>query len=224
MTMIEISDLRFAYQGGFELSVPSLSIARGEKLALVGPSGSGKTTLVYLMTGILSPEAGSISLGGQAVTGRTDRDLRNLRISKVGFIFQEFELLEYLNVRENILLPYLMNRSLKLDAEVRARAETLAGDVGLGEKLLRRPGELSHGERQRVAICRALVTQPSVIVADEPTGNLDRVTADSILDLILEQVESHDATLVAVTHDQTLLERFDRVVDLSDYTEAGVSR
>ncbi len=222
--MIEISDLRFAYPGGFGLSVPSLTIAHGERLALVGPSGSGKTTLVYLMTGILSPAAGSISLGGEAVTGRSDGDLRNLRISKVGFIFQEFELLEYLNVRENILLPYLMNHSLKLGAEVRARAETLAGDVGLGDKLARRPGELSHGERQRVAICRALVTQPSVIVADEPTGNLDRATADSILDLILEQVESHDATLVAVTHDPTLLDRFDRVVDLSDYTEAGVSR
>jgi putative ABC transport system ATP-binding protein len=221
--MIEISGLRFAYQGGFDLSVPSLEIARGEKLALVGPSGSGKTTLVYLMTGILRPAAGSIVLGGEAVTGRTDSELRNLRISKVGFIFQEFELLEYLNVRENILLPYLMNRSLKLDAEVRARAETLAGDVGLGTKLARRPGELSQGERQRVATARALVTQPSVIIADEPTGNLDRVTADSILELILKQVESHNATLVAVTHDETLLDRFDRTVNLRDYTEAAVT-
>jgi len=220
--MIRISDLRFAYRGGFELSVPSLEIARGEKLALVGPSGSGKTTLVYLMTGILRPGAGEISIGGDVLTGRTDRELRNLRISKVGFIFQEFELLDYLNVRENVLLPYLMNRSLKLDPEARGRAETLAREVGLGEKLSRRPGQLSHGERQRVAICRALITRPSVIIADEPTGNLDRVTADSILDIILRQVEQHDATLVTVTHDQTLLDRFDRVVDLADYTEVAV--
>jgi len=220
--MIRISDLRFAYRGGFELSVPSLDIARGEKLALVGPSGSGKTTLVYLMTGILRPAAGKISIGGDTLTGRTDRELRNLRISKVGFIFQEFELLDYLNVRENILLPYLMNRSLNLDAEARGRADTLASEVGLGDKLSRRPGELSHGERQRVAICRALITRPSVIVADEPTGNLDRVTADSILDIIMRQVKLHDATLVTVTHDQTLLDRFDRVVDLRDYTEVAV--
>lgn len=215
--MVEISGLRFGYDGGFGLSVPEFKIVRGEKVALVGPSGSGKTTLVYLMTGILRPDAGRILVGGEELTGRTDRELRDLRISRVGFIFQEFELLEYLNVRENILVPYLVNRSLTLDAGVRTRAETLARGVGLGAKLGRRPDELSHGERQRVAICRALVTQPSLIVADEPTGNLDRTTADAILALIVKQAERRDATLVVVTHDQSLLEVFDRVVDLRDF-------
>lgn len=252
--MVEISGLRFGYpvgrlparlrgagnrpprsgggrersgrsgDGGFGLSVPALKIVRGEKIALVGPSGSGKTTLVYLMTGILRPDSGRILVDEQELTGRTDQELRDLRITKVGFIFQEFELLEYLNVKENILLPYLVNRSLTLDADVRERAETLARGVGLGAKLGRRPDELSHGERQRVAICRALVTQPSLIIADEPTGNLDRTTADAILALIVKQAERQDATLVVVTHDQSLLEAFDRVVDLRDYATMGEKR
>ncbi|MHC4504022.1 MAG: ABC transporter ATP-binding protein, partial [Planctomycetota bacterium] len=209
--MLEIRDLRFGYPGGFGLEVSELAIARGEKVAFVGPSGSGKTTLIYLATGIVRPDSGAVSMDGVALAGKTDVELRNLRISRVGFIFQEFELLEYLGTVENILLPYLVNRSLVLDAEVRERARELATTVGLGAMLERRPAELSHGERQRVAICRALVTRPAVIVADEPTGNLDRANADAIMKLIVEQVAERGTTLIAVTHDRSLLELFDRV-------------
>ncbi|MHC4202354.1 MAG: ABC transporter ATP-binding protein [Planctomycetota bacterium] len=219
--MLEIRDLRFGYPGGFGLEVSELAIARGEKVAFVGPSGSGKTTLIYLATGIVRPDSGAVSMDGVALAGKTDVELRNLRISRVGFIFQEFELLEYLGTVENILLPYLVNRSLVLDAEVRERARELATTVGLGAMLERRPAELSHGERQRVAICRALVTRPAVIVADEPTGNLDRANADAIMKLIVEQVAERGTTLIAVTHDRSLLELFDRVVDLGEFASAG---
>lgn len=220
--MLEIRDLRFGYPGGgFRLAVPELAIARGEKVAFVGPSGSGKTTLIYLATGIVRPASGEVSMDGVALAGKTDVELRNLRISRIGFIFQEFELLEYLGTTENILLPYLVNRSLVLDAGVRERARELARSVGLGLMLERRPAELSHGERQRVAICRALVTRPAVIVADEPTGNLDRANADVIMKLIVEQVEERGTTLIAVTHDRSLLGLFDRVVDLDDFARPG---
>jgi len=221
--VLEIRDLKFGYPGGFGLAVPELAIARGEKVAFVGPSGSGKTTLIYLATGIVRPDSGAVSMDGVALAAKTDVQLRDLRISRVGFIFQEFELLEYLATVENILLPYLVNRSLVLDAAVRERAKELATSVGLGAMLERRPSELSHGERQRVAICRALVTRPAVIVADEPTGNLDRANADSIMKLIVEQVEERGTTLIAVTHDRSLLDLFDRVVDLGDFATTAAT-
>ncbi len=215
--MIEIADLRFEYSsGGFELAIPSLGIERGEKVAFVGPSGSGKTTLIYLIAGIYRPERGRIEVDGFDVTGSSDRELRNFRISRIGFVFQEFELLDYLTVGENILLPYHVNRSLDLDSRARSRVKDLARTVGLADKVARRPAELSHGERQRVAICRALVTEPGIIVADEPTGNLDSDTTESIMKLLIEQVEKRGTTLIMVTHDRSLLGAFDRVVDVHE--------
>jgi ABC-type lipoprotein export system ATPase subunit len=220
--VIEIADLRFRYPAGeFALEVPEFRVARGEKVALVGPSGSGKTTLVHLMTGILRPDSGRIALDDRELTGRTDHELRDLRISRVGFVFQEFELLDYLTTLENILLPYLVNRSLTLDAEVRESAKELARALGLGRILARRPGSLSHGERQRVAISRALVTGPGLIVADEPTGHLDRPNAEAIMRLLVEEVERRGATLVMVTHDESLLGSMDRVVDVAAFAGGG---
>ncbi len=216
--MIEISDLRFTYaDGGFALAVPELGIAKGERVAFVGPSGSGKTTLVSLIAGIIRPESGSIKVGGAEIAGRPDTELRDFRISKIGFIFQEFELLEYLTSLENVLLPFLINRSLRLDAAVRASARELASSIGLGGLLDRRPRKLSHGERQRVAIARALVTRPEIIIADEPTGNLDPGTTASTMETILAQVTERGATLIMVTHDYSLLDDFDRSVDLSGF-------
>ena len=216
MELIGIEQLEFAYAGGeFVLRVPKLSIMRGEKVAFIGPSGSGKTTLISLIAGILTARCGAIRVAGVDLAQESDAARRDLRISRIGFVFQEFALLDYLNVRENILLPYYLNGTLNLDAAARARADALATSLGIGNKLRRRPNTLSQGERQRVAICRALVAQPDLLIADEPTGNLDPQAAARILDALQEQVAVHEATLLVVTHNHALLDRFDRVVDLS---------
>jgi ABC-type lipoprotein export system ATPase subunit len=213
---IEISDLTFSYEAqGFELNIPQLSIAEGKHVAIVGPSGCGKTTLAYLISGIHVPSGGNVDIGRDSITRMTDGQRRDFRISNIGFIFQEFELLEYLRVEENIILPYLLNASLELDKAVYERARSLAESVGLGDKLHRYSGELSQGEKQRLAICRALITDPCIIMADEPTGNLDDGNTDTIMDLIRNQARRSDATFVMITHERHLLDRFDDVVDLA---------
>jgi len=213
---IEISDLTFSYEAqGFELNIPQLSIAEGKHVAIVGPSGCGKTTLAYLISGIHVPSGGNVDIGRDSITRMTDGQRRDFRISNIGFIFQEFELLEYLRVEENIILPYLVNASLELDKAVYERARSLAESVGLGDKLHRYPGELSQGEKQRLAICRALITDPCIIMADEPTGNLDDGNTDAIMELILNQARRRNATFVMITHEHHLLDRFDDVVDLA---------
>ncbi len=213
--MIQFDDIAFAYSGSeFRLRVPALSIESGETVALIGPSGSGKTTLLHLAAGILLPDEGTIRVDDFEISQAGDAARRNFRISNVGLIFQEFELLEYLSVRENVLLPYRVNRSLKLDREVVASVGSLAAAVGIERALNRYPKRLSQGERQRVAVCRALIARPQVIFADEPTGNLDPRTSRTIVELLLEQARQSEATVVMVTHDHSLLDRFDRVVDL----------
>jgi len=220
--MITVADLRFAYPGGeFELNVPDLRVARGEKLAVIGPSGSGKTTLLHLMAGIQLPREGTVSTDGVEVTGLDDGARRDFRIRRIGMVFQEFELLEYLTVLDNILLPYRINGSLKLNSEVRDRAEKLAMQVGLGDKTRRLSTRLSHGEKQRVAVCRALVAEPVLLLADEPTGNLDPSNTQRVLDILLDAAETSGATLVTVTHDHDLLPRFDRKIDVMELLKSG---
>jgi putative ABC transport system ATP-binding protein len=216
--MICIEDLCFRYRdGGFTLAIERLEIDPGTKVAFVGPSGSGKTTLLHLVAGILAPQQGHIRVGESDLTTMGDAARRNFRISSIGFVFQDFELIDYLNVRDNILLPYLINGSLDLTNEVRQSAEQLAGSVGLGDKLARSISHLSQGERQRVAICRALLTNPQVLLADEPTGNLDPKNKRRILDLLLDRAEATGATLIVVTHDHGLLDNLDRVVDFQQF-------
>ena len=220
--MIEFDDIRFAYPGSaFRLAVRSLRVAAGEKAVLTGPSGSGKTTLLNLAAGIVLPDSGTVRVGGRAVSSQSDRQRRTFRVSDVGLVFQEFELLEYLTVRQNILLPYRINPRLTLTDEVRRRAAALAATTGISETLDRRPGRLSQGERQRVAICRALVTGPSIILADEPTGNLDPATSRTIVELLLAQAHAAGATLMMVTHDHSLLDSFDRTIDISALDREG---
>jgi putative ABC transport system ATP-binding protein len=220
--LIQIRDVRFRYgQGGFGLEIPELDIGRGERVAFVGPSGTGKTTLVYLIAGILTPEAGSISMDGVCTHIWSDQQRRNFRISRVGFVFQEFELLEYLTVRDNILLPYYLNATLRLTPEASRAAARLAASMNLGDKLKRFPKTLSHGERQRVAICRALIASPELLIADEPTGNLDPRTAQIIMGLLLREVDQRSATLLMVTHNHALLDAFDRIVNLEDFVGGG---
>ena len=216
--MINITDLRFSYdQGEFRLSVPSLHVKGGERVAVVGPSGSGKTTLLNLVAGIARPQSGDIVAVGHRLADLEDSAIRNFRIENIGLVFQEFELLEYLDVIDNVLLPYRINSSLKLDDEVRERAAGLLESVGIGEMLDRYPDQLSQGERQRVAVCRALLVNPTLLLADEPTGNLDPANKGRVLDILIDYADANDATLVTVTHDSDLLGRFDRVIDFKEF-------
>jgi putative ABC transport system ATP-binding protein len=222
--MIHIHALTFHHQHGeFRLHIPELTVAQSEKVAVIGPSGSGKTTLLNLIAGIFSPSAGEICIGDVPVHQLTDAERRDFRISKIGFVFQDFELLDYLNVLDNILHPYRITGALVLDQTVRARAATLAENMGIGDKLGRFPDELSQGEKQRVAICRALLPQPKLILADEATGNLDPENKQIILDLLFESVNDHHATLLTVTHDHDLLSRFDRVIDFQHFRKESPS-
>ncbi len=223
--MITISGLQFEYGGSdFRLSIPALEVGRCERVAVIGPTGSGKTTLLNLIAGICVPQAGGVRVGEVEVGALGDAARRDFRIANIGFVFQDFELVDYLNVLDNILHPYRITHALALDQEVRERAAQLADDVGIGDKLRRRVDELSQGERQRVAICRALLPGPQLILADEATGNLDPANKTHILDLLFQSVADHDAALLAVTHDHDLLPRFDRVVDFGDFSRAGVPR
>ncbi len=211
-----VRDLEFAYPASeFRLRVPSAHLARGETGAVIGPSGSGKTTFLDLCAGILTSAGGTVVADGFAWGDHDDAARRRRRISRVGLVFQEFELLDHLTVEENVLLPYFIHPALELDGAVRARARDLAEETGIGHLLARRPRRLSQGERQRVAICRALVSEPTLLLADEPTGNLDASATRAVLELFLAQVRARGATLLVATHDHSLLEAFDQVIELS---------
>lgn len=218
--MINIDSLEFRYRAGeFRLRVPTLAVATGEKVAVIGPSGSGKTTLLNLISGIFTPQTGSVSVNGVEVSALNDAQRRDFRVTSIGFVFQDFELLDYLHVLDNILHPYRITQALKLDKAVRQRAVELAEAMGIGDNLKRFANDLSQGEKQRAAICRALLPQPKLILADEATGNLDPDNKTLIMDLLFENVVKHDATLLAVTHDYELLKRFDRVIDFKQFRQ-----
>ena len=220
--MIKIGNLLFSYdEGDFSLEIPELKVAHGETVAIVGPSGSGKTTLLNLIAGTATPQSGQVTTNGYEISGLDDAARRDFRIANIGLVFQEFELLEYLNVLDNILLPYGINRTLHLDTGVRERAKAIAERVGIGDKLGRYADQLSQGEKQRVAVIRALVVQPPLLLADEPTGNLDPLNKDRVLDILLQYVNDNAATLVTVTHDHDILHRFQRVIDFKDFYGHG---
>jgi putative ABC transport system ATP-binding protein len=216
--MINIQNLKFRYPtGDFRLDISAFVVEKGEKVAVIGPSGSGKTTLLNLISGIIPTSAGSILVDKTRVDQLKDDQRRDFRIRNIGFVFQEFELIDYLNVLDNILHPYRITSALTLDKSVKDSAATLAGSMGIGDKLKRPSNNLSHGEKQRTAICRALLSRPKLILADEATGNLDPDNKNKILDLLFKAVDQHQATLLAVTHDHELLKKFDRIVDFKDF-------
>lgn len=216
--MIQLIDINFHYRSGeFDMTIPELSVRTGEKVAVIGPSGSGKTTLLNLVAGILTPESGSVTIGGLPINTQSDKVRRDYRIANIGFVFQDFGLIDYLNVRDNILHPYRISKALKLNEEVRGRVQWLAMHMGIGHKIDSHPDDLSHGERQRVAICRSLLTNPKLILADEATGNLDPDNKIHILELLFQAVKERNATLLAVTHDHELLHHFDRVINFRDF-------
>ncbi len=214
--MIRVQGLEFRYQrSDFVLRVAELEIADHERVAIVGPSGSGKTTLLNLFAGISTPDRGTVQTAAERVSSMPDSARRRFRVQQIGLVFQEFELLDYLSVLDNILLPYFLSSALRLDDAVRTRAKSLAADVEINDKLARNVAQLSQGERQRVALCRALLPRPRLVLADEPTGNLDPSNKHRVVDLLLENTQAAGATLVAVTHDTEVAERFDRVLDMA---------
>ena len=216
--MINITHLNFKYpDSNFKLLIDRFEVEEGERVAVIGPSGSGKTTLLNLISGILPTTNGDVRVGDFDVNKLNDNQRRNFRISHIGFIFQDFELLDYLTVMDNILHPYRITKALKLDSMVKKRAADLADQMGIGDKLKRKPAALSQGEQQRVAICRALLPKPRLLLADEATGNLDPENKTKILDLLFKSVAMENATLLAVTHDHELLPKFDRVIDFKEF-------
>ena len=215
--MIKLNDVTFGYKvGGFRIDVPKLDVAAGEKVAVIGPSGRGKTTLLNLLAGVIAPSSGRIAVDGTVVSTLSGEDRQDYRALKMGMVFQEFELLAYLDVIDNVLLPYRISPVLTLDDEARARATALVRDVGLDDKQRRYPRHLSQGERQRVAVCRALVTKPAILLGDEPTGNLDPDNRDHIIDTLWRYSDETGAPLVVVTHDPQVARLAARVILLDD--------
>jgi putative ABC transport system ATP-binding protein len=189
-----------------------LDIARGKLTAVMGPSGSGKSTLMHILAGLDTPTTGTVTIGGTEITKLNDSDLTKLRREHIGFVFQFFNLLPMLTAEENIVLP-LSIAGEKVDP---AFFKDLIAKVGLADRLHHRPAELSGGQQQRVAVARALVSQPTVVFADEPTGNLDSTTSHEILDLIRNSVDDYGQTMVMVTHAPDAAVIADRVLFLAD--------
>ncbi len=215
--MINIDNLKYSYPNSdFSLEVGTLSIEKGSRTAVIGPSGFGKTTLLNLIAGILQPQEGDLKVNGTNVSQLSDSECRNFRIREIGFVFQDFKLLEYLSVLDNILLPFRINKALEMSKDIKSVAIDTAASLNIGDKLSKYPSKLSHGERQRVAICRALLNKPAIILADEPTGNLDPDNKAHIMQILFDYVDNYDSTLVTVTHDHELLKGFQQIVDFRE--------
>lgn len=214
---LTIDDLAFSYAGdGFQLRVPRLALDAGRTLALAGASGGGKTTLLRLMTGLLAPVRGSVSLGGQKLAELGTEALRAFRLHHIGLVFQDFALLDYLTVEENILLPHQFS-SERL-ATARQNLPALLEQLQIDGYRARRVSRLSQGERQRVAIARALAHEPRFLFADEPTASLDPSRSQIVTDLLIADARRRQTALVVVTHDHGLLERFDHTQRMEDFT------
>ena len=221
----KVREAGFSYgDEGFRLFVPKFDLSSGERVALIGPSGSGKTTFLHLLAGILVPREGLVRVGEKELSRLDDFTRRAFRISNLGLVFQDFRLIEYLNARENMLLPYRLGAELRLQESVLDRMRILAERLRVSGLLDSPVKRLSQGERQRVAIGRALLVRPGMILADEPTGNLDPSDKQRIMDLLFDQALELGATLIVVTHDHALLDRFDRVVDFDRIGEREVDR
>jgi lipoprotein-releasing system ATP-binding protein len=216
--LIRIEDLRksFPKRGGSleVLKGIDLSVARGETLGVVGVSGAGKTTLLQIVGTLDRATSGSVFYDGRELMSLPEEELAAFRNRTIGFVFQFHHLLPEFNARENVMLPCMISGADRLEAG--RRADALLSEVGLSERLTHRVGELSGGEQQRVAICRALAMEPSVLLADEPTGNLDKETAGGVVALLMDLNRKRGLTLMMVTHNEELAGRLDRVIRIDD--------
>jgi putative ABC transport system ATP-binding protein len=217
LPMIRVTEVNKTFRSGDEdvraLRGVSLEVPRGACSFIVGPSGSGKSTLLYLIGALDNPTSGTITIDGETVTAMKEVQQDVVRRQKLGFIFQQFNLIPNLSAVGNVLLPFI---PLGLSPALEAKAKDLLGQVGLGHRLGHKPSRLSGGQQQRVAIARALIKDPVVLLADEPTGNLDRKGGDEIFDLLREQQEKRGCTLVVVTHDRRFIRPGDLVLEIQD--------
>ena len=224
--MIEAVDVAKVYRRGRTevraLAGVSLTVPKGEFLSVMGPSGSGKSTLLNLLGALDVPSSGSLRIDGRELSRMKDDELSAFRRERLGFVFQFFNLMPTLTALENVMLPGLL--SGKARAELQRRAEVLLERVGLGGRTHHRPDELSGGEMQRVAVARALLSEPAVLLADEPTGNLDSRTGTEVLRMLREATRERGLTVVMVTHDQKAAEVGDRIVRLADGRIVGDER
>ncbi|MDH5216561.1 MAG: ABC transporter ATP-binding protein [Gammaproteobacteria bacterium] len=219
MTMIDIKGLKKDYALD-QTTVHALRgidffVGEGEFLSVVGPSGSGKTTLLNIIGCIDDATEGSVKIGGTEITSLNDKQITDIRLHKIGFIFQTFNLIPVLNLVENVEFPLLLMKE-QSKKEIRKRAEKLIEEVGLKDFIQHRPAELSGGQRQRVAIARALVTNPEIVLADEPTANLDSVTGASVLEVMKRMNEIEKTTFIFSTHDANVLKYAKKIVHIKD--------
>ncbi len=212
--MIEVNDIVKSFDGLRVLDGVSLTIADGEFLSIVGPSGAGKTTLLQIIGSLDAPDSGSVVYDGTDITRMKERRLADFRNLNMGFVFQFHQLLPEFTLAENVALPAMIAGTGR--AKALARAAELLGALGLGQRLTHKPGQLSGGERQRAAVARALVNDPGVILADEPTGSLDSRNRDELQRLFLDLRASTGKTFIIVTHDESLATNSDRVIHMRD--------
>jgi lipoprotein-releasing system ATP-binding protein len=216
--MIEIKNLTKTFtKDAYRIDVLKgldLSIARGESLGILGVSGAGKSTLIHILGTLDHPTSGTVLFEDVNVFACNEKKLAAFRNAKIGFVFQFYNLLPEFNALENVMMPALINGLPRRAAA--AKAEIILNEVGLGDRMTHKPGELSGGEQQRVAVARALVMEPEIVLADEPTGNLDRSTGMKIEDILVTLNRTKQITLVVVTHNKSLADRMSRCIDLRD--------
>ncbi len=209
-----------AVGGEFRLKLDSWVVESGSRVALWGPSGCGKSTLLDLIAGVILPTSGGLEVDGCELGSMSESERRAHRIRGIGFVFQDYPLVEYLDVEENVLFPYRLNSALKAREAPRERARELLSELGIVHKAKSLPSELSQGERQRVAIARALVTRPRLLLADEPTAGLDPEQSLEVLEILETLRRDSGLTLIMVTHDPSLLSRFDDVLAVAELSTA----
>jgi lipoprotein-releasing system ATP-binding protein len=221
-TLLKLSNVTLRYASGGEaaavevLKGVSLEVSRGESLAIIGPSGSGKSTLLNIIGTLDRATSGEVVLAGQDLSRLDDTKLAGVRNRQIGFVFQAHHLLPQCTVMENVLVPTLASSDASTNKTAPERAERFLKRVGLGERMTHRPGQLSGGERQRVAVVRALINQPQLLLADEPTGALDRASAEQLAQLLLELNREEGVTLIVVTHAPDLARKMGRLLELKD--------